>query len=139
VARPTVAVGAIVFDDAGSVLVIRRGKPPGEGQWTVPGGHLEPGETIARGVAREVAEETGLVVEVGPLVEVVERIGDDYHFIIHDHIARVVGGELCAASDASDARFVTADELAQLHTTDGLVPVIDRARAMYAAWSPISR
>ena len=136
---PAVAVAAIIFDDAGRVLVIRRGKPPGEGRWTVPGGHLERGETIAAGVAREVAEETGLVVEVGPLVEVVERIGDDYHFVIHDHLARVIGGELRAATDASDARFVTADDLAQLHVTDGLVPVIDRARAKNASWSPISR
>jgi ADP-ribose pyrophosphatase YjhB (NUDIX family) len=136
---PTVAVGAIVFDGTGRVLVIRRGTPPGEGQWTVPGGHLEEGETIAAGIAREVAEETGLVIEVGPLVEIVERIGEGYHFVIHDHLARVIGGELAAATDAQDARFVTADELAQLHTTDGLVPVIDRARAKNGAWSPISR
>jgi ADP-ribose pyrophosphatase YjhB (NUDIX family) len=138
---PAVAVAAIIFDDDDRVLVIRRGHPPGEGLWTVPGGRLEPGEKLAAGVAREVAEETGLVVEVGPLAEVVERMGADYHFVILDYLARVIGGTLAAASDASDARFVTADELQQLPVTDGLVPVIDRARARTAShrWPPISR
>ena len=137
---PTVAVAAIIFDDEGRVLVIRRGHPPGEGLWTVPGGRLEPGETLAAGVAREVAEETGLVVEVGPLAEVVERMGPDYHFVILDYLARVTGGTLTAATDATDARFVTADELARLPVTDGLVLVIDRARARTAGhrWSRIS-
>jgi len=136
---PTVAVAAIVFDDDGRVLVIRRGHPPGEGLWTVPGGRLEPGETLAAGVAREIAEETGLAVDVGPLAEVVERMGADYHFVILDYLARVTGGTLAAASDASDARFVTADELARLPVTDGLVAVIDRARARNAThrWSPV--
>jgi len=135
--RPTVAIAAIVFDAEDRVLVIQRGKPPGEGLWTVPGGHLERGETLSAGVAREVAEETGLVVEVGPLVEVVERAGDDYHFIILDYLARVTGDSshgVVAASDATAARFVTAAELAQLPVTDGLVAVIDRARAKNAAW-----
>lgn len=133
--RPTVAIAAIVFDADERVLVIQRGKPPGEGLWTVPGGHLELDETLAAGVAREVAEETGLVVEVGPLVEVVERAGDGYHFIILDYLARVISGSPSAGSDASAARFVTADELSRLPVTDGLVAVIDRARAKNAAWS----
>jgi 8-oxo-dGTP diphosphatase len=64
---PTVAVGAFVFDPEGRVLLVERGQPPGAGLWTVPGGRLEPGETLAQGVAREVREETGLVVEVGAL------------------------------------------------------------------------
>nr|MBA3540482.1 NUDIX hydrolase [Deltaproteobacteria bacterium] len=108
---PTVAVGAFVFDDAGRVLLVERGRPPGVGLWTVPGGKLEPGETLAAAVAREVLEETGLVVEVGPLVEVVERISDGYHYVILDYLARVIGGQLLAADDVRAARFVPEPEL----------------------------
>lgn len=135
IARPSVAVGAIVFDDAGRVLLIERARPPGDGLWTVPGGKVEPAETLAQAVAREVREETGLVVEVGPLACVVERIDDDFHYVILDYLARVLGGELGAASDVRAARFVDASELATLPLTDGLVPVLERARATYATWS----
>jgi len=130
-----VAVGAIVFDAEGRVLLIERGKPPGQGLWTVPGGRLEGPETLAQGVAREVREETGLIVEVGPLACVVERMGDDYHFVILDYLARVIGGALAAGSDARDARWVATDELSTLPLTDGLVAVVERARATHPAWS----
>jgi len=130
-----VAVGAIVFDPDGRVLLIERGKPPGAGLWTVPGGRLEGPETLAQGVAREVREETGLVVEVGPLSCVVERMGDDYHFVILDYLARVIGGTLAAGSDAKNARWVTSNGLATLPLTDGLVAVLERARATHPAWS----
>lgn len=134
--KPVVAVGAIVFDDAGRVLLIQRARPPGEGLWTVPGGKLELGETIAQGVAREVREETGLAVEVGPLACVVEHMGEGYHFVILDYLARIVGdGEPEAGDDARGARFVTPAELATLPLTDGLVDVLKRARATYATWS----
>jgi 8-oxo-dGTP diphosphatase len=129
-----VAVGAIVFDPEGRVLLIERGKPPGAGLWSVPGGRLEGPETLAQGVAREVREETGLVVEVGPLSCVVERMGDDYHFVILDYLARVIGGTLAAGSDARDARWVASDELATLPLTDGLIAVLERARATHPAW-----
>ena len=134
---PVVAVGAIVFDAEGRVLLIERGTPPGVGLWTLPGGKLEGAETLAQGVAREVREETGLVVEIGPLACVVERMSDDHHFVILDYLARVIGGSLAAgpSDDARAARFVTADELATLPLTDGLVAVLDRARATHAAWS----
>ena len=132
--RPTVAVGAIVLDAQGRVLVVERGKPPGVGQWTVPGGRLEAGETLAQAVAREVREETGLVVEVGALACVVERMGEDYHFVILDYVARVIGGTLQAGDDARAVRFVDDTELAALPTTEGLVAVIERARATHAAW-----
>ncbi len=136
---PTVAVGAFVFDADGRVLLVERGKPPGVGLWTVPGGRLEPGETLAQAVAREVQEETGLVVEVGGLSCVVERMGDDYHFVILDYLARVIGGTLMAASDARAAKFVDRDELATLPLTDGLMPLVERARATHAAWCTTSR
>jgi len=136
---PTVAVGAFVFDGAGRVLLVQRGKPPSEGLWTVPGGRLEPGETLAQAVAREVREETGLVVEVGTLACVVERMSEGYHYVILDYIARVVGGTLAAASDARGAMWVSADELLQLPLTEGLMPLVERARATHAPWFTTSR
>lgn len=131
---PVVAAGAFVFDGDGRVLLVQRGKPPGVGLWTVPGGRLERGETLAQAVAREVREETGLVVEVGALACVVERIADDYHFVILDYLARVVGGTLAPGSDASDAKFVDRAELESLPLTEGLAEQIERARDGYAKW-----
>ena len=131
---PEVAVGAIVFERDGRVLLVQRGRPPGEGLWTVPGGRVERGETLAQAVSREVREETGLEVEVGALACVVERMGDDYHFVILDYVARVIGGTLRAGDDARDARFVDEAALAELPCTEGLVAVIERARATHAAW-----
>jgi len=133
-AAPVVAVAAIVFDAQGRVLLIERGRPPSAGQWSVPGGKLEPAETLAQAVAREVREETGLLVEVGALACVVERIGDDHHFVILDYVARVIGGTLAAGGDARGARFVSHDELGALPLTEGLVDVLARARATHAAW-----
>jgi 8-oxo-dGTP diphosphatase len=133
-ARPTVAVGAFVFDEAGRVLLVQRGRPPGEGLWTVPGGRVELGESLAAAVVREVREETGLDVECGPLVEVVERVTDvgasRWHYVILDYLATVVGGTLAAATDVRDARFVDDAALAALPLTDGLLPVLARARAL---------
>lgn len=125
---PQVAVGAIVFDADGRVLLVERGRPPGEGLWSVPGGKLELGETLAQAVAREVREETGLVVEVGALACVIEWMGDDYHYVILDYAARVIGGTLAAADDVRNARFVAWSELAGLPLTEGLVEVLTRAR-----------
>ena len=125
---PVCAVGAFIFD-GDRVLVIQRGKPPGAGLWSIPGGKLEPNETLAQAVAREVREETGLVVEVGPLAAVVERMGDDYHFVILDYLARPIAGALAAASDVRDARWVTDEELARMAHTEGLLEVLARARA----------
>jgi ADP-ribose pyrophosphatase YjhB (NUDIX family) len=133
---PVCAVGAFIFDGP-RVLVIQRGTPPGAGLWSVPGGKLEANETLAQAVAREVREETGLVVEVGPLACVVERMGDDYHFVILDYLARQIGAALAPASDVRDARWVTDDELASLPYTEGLLDVLARARAVLhtAPWS----
>ena len=130
---PVVGVGAFILDGP-RVLVIQRGRPPGQGLWSVPGGRVEAGETLAQAVAREVREETGLTVEVGPFVCVIERFGDDFHFVILDYLARVVGGTLAAGTDAADARWVTDQELAALPTTEGLADVLARARAIRPAW-----
>ncbi|MBV8760103.1 MAG: NUDIX hydrolase [Deltaproteobacteria bacterium] len=130
---PVVGVGAFIIDGP-RVLVVKRGRPPGEGLWSVPGGRLEAGETLAQAVAREVREETGLTVEVGPFVCVIERFGEDFHFVILDYLARVVGGTLAAGTDAADARWVTDGELAALPTTEGLLDVLARARAIRRPW-----
>ena len=130
---PIVGVGAFIIDGP-RVLVVKRGRPPGEGLWSVPGGRLEAGETLAQAVAREVREEPGLTVEVGPFVCVIERFGEDFHFVILDYLARVVGGALAAATDAADARWVTDEELASLPTTEGRSDVLARARAIRRPW-----
>lgn len=131
---PVVAVGAFIFDRDGRVLLVERGHAPSEGLWSVPGGRLEMNETLAQAVAREVREETGLVVEVGALACVVERISEGYHYVILDYLARVIGGELAPASDVRAARWVTSDDLAALALTDGLLPLLERARTANRAW-----
>ncbi len=131
---PIVAVAAIVYDPQGRVLLVERGKPPGEGMWTVPGGRLESSETLAQGAAREVREETGLIVEVGALACVVERMGDDHHFVILDYVARAIGGELCAGSDARAAKWVDEGELQKLPLTEGLQDILARARRAHGSW-----
>ena len=111
---PLVGVGAVIVED-GRVLLVRRGSEPLKGHWTLPGGVLEVGETLAAGVAREVKEETGLEVETEELVEILDRIhreGDliRYHYVIADYLCRVTGGELRAASDADAVRWVERAE-----------------------------
>src|SRR5262249_19715744 len=101
--KPVLAIGAIVWDDD-RLLVVKRGAPPSEGLWTVPGGKLEFGEKLEAAVVREVREETGLVVECGGLAAVVERSGEDWHYVILDYLATLRGGTLRAGDDVTDAR-----------------------------------
>jgi 8-oxo-dGTP diphosphatase len=118
-------VGAIVHDAGGRLLVIRRGHPPGEGLWSLPGGRVEAGESDAAAVAREVAEETGLRVEAGRLAGRVERPGaSGVTYDIYDYAATVTGGTLVAGDDASDARWTALEELRGLPTTDGLLEAL---------------
>ncbi|GAB2843250.1 NUDIX domain-containing protein [Actinoallomurus bryophytorum] len=118
-------VGAIVHDAGGRLLVIRRGHPPGEGLWSLPGGRVEAGESDAEAVVRELAEETGLRVEAGRLVGRVERPGPGgLTYDIHDYAATVTGGTLAAGDDASDARWTAPEELRGLPTTDGLLEAL---------------
>src|SRR4029079_13368615 len=109
--RPVVGVVAGVLDGDG-VLLVKRGHAPLKGQWSLPGGGVEVGETLEQAVAREVLEETGVVIEVGPMVEVLDRISRDidgrvdHHFVLIDFAARASGGLLRSGSDADDAAWV---------------------------------
>jgi 8-oxo-dGTP diphosphatase len=138
---PRVGVGAVVFD-AGRVLLVRRGKPPLAGKWSLPGGLLELGETTAEAARREVAEECGLQIRVGEVAGVLDRVVRDvqgrirYHWVLVDYVASVESGELCAASDADEAQWVEVDAVAGLDTTDGLLDMIRRAQAVAGRGRP---
>ncbi len=111
---PLAGVGAVVVDN-GRVLLVRRGREPLKGQWSLQGGLVELGESLTAGVAREVLEETGLIVEPVELVELLDRIHYEnkrvrYHYVIADYLCRVTGGTLNAASDADDAKWVERAE-----------------------------
>jgi ADP-ribose pyrophosphatase YjhB (NUDIX family) len=142
--RPRFAVGALVFDASGRVLLIQRGKPPAEGRWSLPGGHVEWGEPLAAACRREVWEETGLRVSIGPLVELVERIGQDHHFVIADYLGQLdpshgtstVAGEPTAGGDARAARWVAMDELSAYPTTEGLAPVVQKGYELWRSLRP---
>lgn len=122
---PAVVVGAVATDEDGRLLVVRRRNPPGAGRWTVPGGRVEPGERLADAVAREVAEETGLEVEIGRVVGVFEILTDELHAVSIDHRVRPVGGTLRAGDDASDARWMSRSELRSVPVSDGLLEFLD--------------
>jgi 8-oxo-dGTP diphosphatase len=114
---PIVGVGAVVIDGT-KVLLVRRGQEPLKGEWSLPGGALELGETLQHGVVREVLEETGLIVVPGGIIEILDRIVPDevsgrvrYHYVLIDFVCHVTGGTLCSASDAEEVRWVERDQL----------------------------
>jgi ADP-ribose pyrophosphatase YjhB (NUDIX family) len=139
-----VGVGGVVIDN-NRALLIRRGRPPMEGEWSIPGGMLELGETLTQGVTRELAEETGLEVNVVDIIEVLERIfpalpGADgapgnaarpqYHFVILDYLCEATGGTLCAGSDAREFAWAREDELVKFDLTVAATRVMRKAFAM---------
>ena len=118
-------VGAVVTDGHGRLLLIKRGHEPGAGLWSIPGGRIEPGETDAEALVREMLEETGLAVEVGSLIGRVQRPGLDGAVIdIRDYIATVTGGTLRPGDDAADTRWVEAADLDSLEITEGLIEAL---------------
>lgn len=113
------------MDEEGRLLVVRRGRPPGEGLWSIPGGRVEPGESDAEAVAREVREETGLLVRVGDHAGTVRRPGPaGVTYEVHDYTATVAGGTLRAGDDAADARWMSVAELRGVPTTTALVETL---------------
>jgi 8-oxo-dGTP diphosphatase len=127
--KPVECAGAVVRDGAGRLLLVRRAHQPSQGLWSIPGGRIEPGETAAEAAAREVREETGLVVEVGRLLGTV-RLGD---YVVHDFTATVVGGDLRAGDDAADVRWCDDEDVALLPLTPGL---LDAVRSMESSAAP---
>jgi 8-oxo-dGTP diphosphatase len=143
--RPVVGVGGVIIED-GRTLLIRRGSEPLRGEWSIPGGTLELGETLTQGVARELREETGLEVRALELIEVFERIFPAefgvqgaaekyprYHYVIVDYLCERVGGEARAGSDVTDVAFAREDDLEKYHLTETATRVIRSAFAMYRA------
>lgn len=124
---PVVGVGVVVVED-GRILLIRRGREPGKGLWTVPGGKVRFGETMRETAAREGYEETGLVVEVGEPVWIGEIIEEEHHIVIVDYSASVTGGALRAGDDAVDAAWVDLNEVRDLPLTVTMHQLLDTLR-----------
>ena len=142
--RPLVGVGGVVIDN-GRALLIRRASEPLRGEWSIPGGMLELGETLEQGVARELLEETGLQVRVLELIEVFERIvyapngasaGADglerprFHYVIADYLCERISGEHAAASDVTDVVFANEQDLDEFRLTETALRILHKAFAM---------
>jgi 8-oxo-dGTP diphosphatase len=143
--HPLVAVGGVVIT-AGRVLLARRGHEPMRGEWSIPGGLLEAGESLSEGVMRELHEETGLAVRVLELIEALDRILPDpavsapgprakprYHYVILDYLCETTGGEPRAGGDITELAFVREEELPRYALTPAVIRVVNKAFAMARA------
>ncbi len=130
--RPLVGVGAGIVED-GRVVLVRRGAEPMAGEWSIPGGLVELGETMRAAAVREAQEETGLTVEAGEVLEVLDRILPDgngksrFHYVLIDFLCRRVAGELRAGGDAKEVRWVDESELKALGVAEAAAQVIRKA------------
>ena len=134
--QPLIGVGAIIIEPARTknarVALVKRALPPIAGQWSIPGGALEVGEFVRDAAIREAREETGLIVELGELLGVYDRVlrhADgrvQYHYVLVDFLCRVVGGNLQAASDAAEVRWFTREELPALKLAEDTQEVIEK-------------
>jgi len=126
---PIVGVGALIVED-GRVLLVKRGHPPLKGEWSVPGGAVEIGETLREAAAREACEETSLTVQVMDLLGVYDRVLRDpegrtlYHYVLIDFLCQRVQGEALAAGDAEQVRWYTPEEAANLPLAEDTAEVI---------------
>jgi ADP-ribose pyrophosphatase YjhB (NUDIX family) len=131
-ARPVLGAAAVVIHD-GRILLIRRGHAPDAGEWSIPGGAVELGESLEVALCREVREETGLEIAVGPFLEIYERVERDaaggvrFHFVVLDYRCAVIGGTLRAGDDAAEAAWVDPADLNRYAVADSIRRVIARA------------
>ena len=127
--RPLIGVGAVIVED-GRVLLVKRGHPPLKGEWSIPGGVLEVGETVRQAAMREALEETGLMVETHDLLGVFDRLLPDeqgrirYHYVLIDFLCRRVGGGVRAGGDADEVRWFSSQELSKLPLAKDTAAVI---------------
>ncbi len=132
--QPIVAVGAVILD-GDRVLLVKRRQEPLKGAWSLPGGVVELGETLEAALTREVREETGLDVEVGAVIDVLDRLHRsadgrlEFHYVIIDYLCRMRTAELAHGSDAEDAQWLPIDALEQHGVTPKAIEVIRKARA----------
>jgi 8-oxo-dGTP diphosphatase len=139
--RPIVGVGGVIVRD-GKAVIVRRGQEPRKGEWSLPGGLVELGESLVDATRREMKEETGLDVEVGPLVEIFDRVHRDaagrirYHFVIADYLCVPIAGTLTAGSDVDDARWVTSAEMDGYGLNAHAAAVLRRGLALAGSEDP---